>query len=151
MTPIMETAPNDPTTSTIIRRSPKTYVILVVATILLGLVSRKFDSLLPFPLHKNAGDLVWAVMAYWIVALTYQKSSSEFIAGVTAITCIVVEILKLVNSPFLDTIRNLPGARLIFGYVFGWQNLFCYGVGIGIGYVIEKKLINPAQIQPAKG
>ena len=147
----METAPIDPKTFTYFHRSLKTYAILIIATICLGLLSRKFDSLLPFPLHKNAGDLLWAVMAYWIIALTYQKSSCEFIAGVTAITCIVVEILKLVNSPFLDTIRNLPGARLIFGYVFGWQNLFFYGIGIGIAYVIEMKLINPAQIQPVEG
>ena len=124
-------------------RKPLHYSVLVVATILLGLLSRKYDDYLPFPLHKNAGDLLWAVMAYWIIAIVLWKKTSDVVAGVTALVCVVVESLKLVHHPAMDTIRNLPGARLIFGFVFGWQNLFYYVIGILIAYGIEKGLIKP--------
>ncbi|HLK55451.1 MAG TPA: DUF2809 domain-containing protein [Chthonomonadaceae bacterium] len=114
------------------------YALLIGATILLGLASRRVDRFLPGPLHKNTGDVLWAMMAYWIIATLFARRSTLFLVSVTGAFCLFIECFKFIQAPWLDTLRATTLGRLIFGYNFSWSNLLCYAIGIGIGALIER-------------
>lgn len=117
--------------------------VLILITIVLGLASRRFDAWLPPPLHKNTGDVLWAVMVYWIAALLFPSRSIKFIGGVSALYAIAIECSKLLKFPWLITFRATTLGHLIFGAVFSWADLFDYGIGILLAALIDY-LLHPA-------
>ena len=112
-------------------------VLLVGATILLGLASRRWDYFLPGLLHKNTGDVLWAAMAFWLWGLLFARRSTGFIAAVTTVFCIGIEFFKFIHTPGLDAIRATVLGRLVFGYLFSWSNLLCYLLGIALAALAD--------------
>ena len=103
---------------------------LIALTIAAGLASRRWDAWLPGLLHKNTGDVLWAILVFWLVGLLLPRRSLGVVVLCDLAFATGIEFLKLVNHPWLETLRHLPGARLVFGYVFSWSNLVCYWTGI---------------------
>jgi hypothetical protein len=118
-------------------RNRVAYASLVGIAIVFGLASRKFAWLLPALLHKNLGDLLWAVMVFFLFGLLFPRLSTLRVAGLAAIFSLGIEVGKFYHAPWLDTMRATTLGRLIFGYTFSWSNLVCYLIGIGIGVVLE--------------
>ncbi len=116
-------------TNPISRKRPW-YFAAIIATIALGLLSRRVSWLFPATLGKYPGDVLWAVMVFLLYALLFPKHSTLRIAIYALATSIFIEFFKLYPSPTIDLIRNTPIGRLIFGYVFSWQNLLAYYIGI---------------------
>jgi len=125
-----------------INRNRLVYAVLVLVTILLGLASRKFAWLLPALLKKNAGDILWATMVFFLVGNVRPRVSTLRAAAISEVFSVFIEFFKRFHSPLLDTVRATILGRLVFGYEFSWSNLACYTVGIMLGALVEVSVVN---------
>ncbi|MCW3099877.1 MAG: hypothetical protein JWL77_5495 [Chthonomonadaceae bacterium] len=121
-------------------RNRRLYALLTLLTILLGLASRRFDAWLPVPLHKNTGDVLWAVMVYWLAAILFPARSIKFLVSLSALYAIAIECSKLLHFPWLVAFRATTAGHLIFGAVFSWADLLDYGIGILLAAALDYKL-----------
>lgn len=112
------------------------YFIFILLTIGLGLVSRKI-SLLPYAV----GDVLYAVMMYWICRYIWMKRSPNVTLGFAICLCFLIEFLQLVHHPYLVWVREHPLLRLVFGQGFLYTDLLAYIIGVFTAYVIDNKLI----------
>jgi hypothetical protein len=133
----------DATTSTwgFFTRDRRLYALLTLFTIILGLASRRFDAWLPVPLHKNAGDVLWAVMVYWLAAILFPNRSIRFLVALSALYAVAIECAKLLHFPWLAAFRATTAGHLIFGAVFSWADLLDYGIGILLAAALDYKLV----------
>lgn len=100
------------------------YLFLVGLTILIGLLSRKISAIPP-----SIGDVLYAVMIYWLSRFLFTGKSVLFSFVATIIFCFSIEFLQLVQYPLLRWIRNNPLLRLVFGQGFLWSDLVAYCIG----------------------
>lgn len=100
------------------------YLFLVCLTILLGLLSRKISAIPPV-----TGDVLYAVMVYWLSRFLFTGKSVLFSFVATLIFCFSIEFLQLVQYPLLRWIRSNPLLRLVFGQGFLWSDLDAYCIG----------------------
>ena len=113
------------------------YLMAVVLTIAAGLASRKFNSYLPAFLGKYPGDAIWALMVFFGVGLLLPTASSLRVAATSIAFSVCIELLKLIQSPWLVHLRHTTAGHLVFGSIFSWQNLIAYVIGIGLGCLLE--------------
>ena len=118
-------------------RSRPAYALLVGLTILLGLASRKFPTLLPFWLAKNAGDVLYAVMAFWLFGFLFPRLSIPRVSLVALLFCFGIEALKFVKAPWMVAARHSRAGALVFGVGFNFSNLVCYVLGVALAAAIE--------------
>lgn len=120
------------------RRSRITYLIVMIAVVILGLSSRRYAQLLPEFLATYAGDTLWALTAFLGIGMLFPRWTTLRV-GVTALLfAFSVEGSQLYHSAWVDHIRDNRIGGLILGYGFLWSDLLCYGVGISIGCVLER-------------
>ena len=104
---------------------PKIHDLLRVAlTIFMGLLSRKISAI-----PTITGDVLYAVMIYWLSRFLFTRKSLLFSFTTTLIFCFAIEFLQLVQHPLLIWIRNNPLLRLVFGQGFLWSDLVAYCLG----------------------
>ena len=130
-------------------RSRFEYGMAILATIVAGLASRHLPGQLPAFLGKYPGDVLWALMVFFVWGLIFPRFSSGRIAMLALATSWTVEFLKLWQSPAWSGIRHSTIGHLVFGRAFSWQNLAAYSLGVTGGLLLER-MIQPAQIHPAK-
>ena len=126
------------------RRNRFLYLILIIITIILGLLSRKVSGLTNV-ISTYSGDVLWAMMVFFIIAFIFNKKSTIFIISWAIIFSYSIEISQLYHAPWIDSIRNTTLGALVLGFGFLWSDLFCYTVGIIIGAIIDR-LINYKKI-----
>jgi len=114
-----------------------TYAALLFLTVAVGLASRKFSYLLPWWLAKNAGDVLYAVMAFWLAGLLLPRLSTPRAALATLLFCFGIEFLKFWRTPALETLRHSSGGALVFGRGFHGSNLACYTLGVLLAAGVE--------------
>ena len=129
------------TTGNCFTRDRRTYTFLAVLTMLLGLASRRFDVRLPVPLHKNTGDVLWAVLVLWLAALLFPARSGRFLLGLSALYALCIECAKLLPFPWLAAMRATTFGHLLFGSVFSWANLIDYGIGLLLAAALDKGFV----------
>jgi hypothetical protein len=122
------------------RRSRLTYFILIIATIIIGLLSRHFKFI---PLF--IGDILWALMVYFIVRFLFINKASKFVIIASLLFCYAIEFSQLYKAPWINELRHTIFGKLVLGEGFLWSDLLCYTVGVGIGvlldlYAIKKKI-----------
>lgn len=117
-----------------------TYALLIALTIPLGLASRKFSHLLPPLLAKNAGDVLYATMAFWLVGFLFPRLSTFHAALAATAFCFGIEFLKFSQTPWLVAARHSHAGALVFGVGFHASNLVCYVVGVVLAVAIETAL-----------
>ncbi|WP_367113705.1 DUF2809 domain-containing protein [uncultured Sphingobacterium sp.] len=100
------------------------YLFLAIATIILGLLSRKIGAIPPI-----CGDVLYAVMVYWLSRFILIKNSFLFSSIITVVCCFTIEFLQLIQSPFFLWIRTNMLLRLVFGQGFVWSDLIAYCLG----------------------
>jgi hypothetical protein len=111
--------------------------LVAIVVMILGLASRKFGWLLPDFLQKNLGDVLWATMVFFMIALLLPRLSTLQLATAAFAFSCCIEASKLFHAPWFNAIRSTAFGRLIFGYVFGWSNIFCYFVGMALAATID--------------
>jgi hypothetical protein len=112
-----------------------TYFILIIATIILGLLSRHFKFI---PLF--IGDILWAIMVYFIMRFLFIAKPARFNIIAALIFCFAIEFSQLYKAPGINELRHTLFGRLVLGEGFLWSDLLCYVIGVGIGIALEKIL-----------
>ncbi len=113
---------------------------LCLAVIVCGLALRGwgFGLGLPAFIVKYGGSALWGTMVFLLVAIAASHLSRPRIALIAVAIAIGVELFRLVHFPWLDAFRlTLPGA-LLLGRVFSGWNMVAYGVGIGLGVILDR-------------
>lgn len=123
-----------------VRDRPR-YALLILATLLIGLASRRLDRFLPWPLHKNTGDVLWATMVFFLFALLWPRLSTLRLILTTLLFSVCIELAKLLKWPWLVHLRATTAGHLVFGSVFSWSNLICYLIGSLLGSFIDAKVL----------
>jgi len=121
-------------------RSRLTYALLIVVTMILGLASRRFSHFLPWWMAKNAGDLLYATMAFWLTGFLVPYLSTISTALIATLFCFSIEFLKFCQLPWLAEARNSTVGALVLGRGFHVSNLVCYALGVGLAVLIERSL-----------
>lgn len=118
-------------------RSRPANALLLALTIIIGLASRKFSYLLPPWMAKNAGDVLYATMAFWLVGLLFPRLSPRRAALAATLFCFGIEFLKFAQTPWLVAARHSRAGALVFGVGFHGSNLACYVFGVALALFIE--------------
>jgi hypothetical protein len=111
------------------------YGCLIVSTIIIGLLSRHFSFI---PLF--IGDILWALMVYFIVRFLFMGISIKFIVIGSLLFCYCIEFSQLYKVPWINELRHTLFGRLVLGEGFLCSDLLCYTVGVGIGIWVDKTI-----------
>lgn len=109
------------------------YFSLVCIVILLGLISRQLSFV---PLFM--GDLLWAVMMFFIVRFIFPERAPMLIVFISLTLCYAVEISQLYQAEWINSIRQTLPGRLILGQGFLWSDIVSYTLGILLALFFEQ-------------
>lgn len=109
------------------------YPILVLLIIILGILSRKI-SIIPL----FVGDLLYAMMIYFIVRFFFNKNDLLKSAIIALLICFSIEFLQLYQANWIIEIRKTTFGHYILGQGFLWSDLAAYFAGVLISYSIDK-------------
>lgn len=118
-------------------RSRATSLALIVATVALGLASRRHPVLAP-EFGKYPGDALWAAMIVFAGGLLRPRASSVAVSSFAATVCVAVECGKLIPAPWLVAARDTTVGGLVLGHVFSVANLVAYAIGIAGAVAIDR-------------
>ncbi len=127
---------------TIQRSRPACFVLLVV-TVVSGLASRRWAASLPAFIASYAGDVLWASMVVWVLALLCPRTSTLRLASSALAIAVAVELTQLYHAPWIDGIRATRLGALVLGQGFLWSDLACYAVGVGLAACLDWWLLRP--------
>ncbi|GKX28785.1 hypothetical protein SH1V18_12650 [Vallitalea longa] len=113
------------------------YILITLIIIVLGLLSREIRGI---PLFM--GDVFWAMMVFYIIAILLDKKSDLFIFVSSVIITYIVEFTQLYHRPWIDDFRRTPIGHILLGQGFLFSDLIAYLAGIIIGYYIKKTIDN---------
>ncbi len=109
------------------------YFAILLLAILLGLASRRYRELLPLLLGQYGGDVLWAIMLYFLIAMCWPRLSPFRRAWIALGIAYLVEFSQLYQAPWINRIRKSTFGGLVLGVGFLWSDLVCYAVGVAIG------------------
>ena len=113
------------------------YVLAILATIALGLISRRFPHLLPAALGKYPGDALWALMVFFGFGFLFRRAPTIVVAAAAFAFSVAIEFSQLYHAPWIDSIRGTFAGHLLLGSGFAWIDIFAYAMGISIGATAE--------------
>jgi Protein of unknown function (DUF2809) len=116
---------------------------VLAVTIALGLASRFYRPALPFLIAEYAGDTLWATAVFFLLRFCRPAASTLAVAAATLAIAFAVEFSQLAHPPWLDALRQLPGAALVLGYDFVPSDLVCYTAGVVLALAIDPLLRRP--------
>jgi hypothetical protein len=124
-------------TSTAVRRSRATSLVLALLVVALGLASR--SKALPWPAFfaAYAGDTLWALLVFLLVRFLAPTRPRLHVAAVALAFSFAVEVSQLFHPPWLDALRRTLPGRLVLGAGFLWSDLVCYSAGVLAGLGLE--------------
>ena len=113
------------------------YFAAGLATMLVGLGSRKLRDDLPPVLAEYAGDTLWALMLFWLVSTLIAGRPLMMRGAISLALTFLVELSQLYHAPWIDSIRQTTLGGLVLGFGFLWTDLVCYTLGVAIGASLE--------------
>lgn len=117
------------------RRHRKTYLVFILITILIGLISR--SEIFSGWINSHLGDYLYALLFFLIFGFIFRKSKSYKILLISLIFCYAIEFLQLYQADWINFIRNYKVSRLILGNSFQWNDILSYTLGGTTGYILE--------------
>lgn len=123
------------------KRKRLLYGFLIVIIITIGLYSRKIENILPSYLNLFLGDSLWALMIFLGFGFIFTTKETKKLAALSIIFCYVIELSQLYHGDWIEAIRKTTLGGLVLGYAFLWSDLIAYAIGIGVGMLIELKII----------
>lgn len=118
-------------------RSRVRLLALTGATIALGLATRAAPAAFPGVVATYGGDVLWATMVAWLVALVQPAVRTRTMAAVALGVSWLVEVSQLVHVPWLDAVRATRVGALVLGQGFLWSDLVCYAVGAALAAGVD--------------
>jgi hypothetical protein len=129
------------------RRSRTLYLLLAVATVALGLASRRFGGVWPAFVTAYAGDVLWAAMVFLLIAAAWPAASTGRVAMGAAIVSLAIELSQLYHAPWIDAVRQTRAGGLVLGFGFLWSDLACYALGIALAAALDRSLARRSAIR----
>lgn len=114
------------------RRSKVLYFGLLLATVVLGLASRRYPSAFPDLVARHGGDALWAGMVFWLVALLRPDLATGRVALAALAIALTVECSQLYHAPWIDAVRASRLGALVLGQGFLWSDLVSYATGVAL-------------------
>lgn len=111
------------------------YFLFICFVIFVGLVSRKIGFI---PLA--VGDILYAVMMYFIVRFLFVKSGGITVVTLSLLLCFTIEFSQLYQASWIVEIRSTTFGHLVLGQGFLWTDLLAYTFGILLSFIFEKYL-----------
>ena len=108
------------------------YLILILTIIVLGIFSRQIPYI---PLF--VGDILYAVMIYFIIRFLFLKPSKYKIALIAIIICFTIELSQLYQAHWIVTLRKTQIGHYVLGQGFLFSDLIAYSFGILIAYNLD--------------
>ena len=84
-----------------------------------------------------AGDGLYAVLVYSLVAILIPSKSKALIAAAAVTVCVIIELFQLTGLP-AELGKSWPPLRLVLGTTFGTADLLAYAVGAAIAYAVDR-------------
>jgi len=112
-------------------------LIVIIATIMMGLGLRYFAGDLPRWVNLYVGDFLWSVMIFFIFTLIFRKKSTFKIMVLSLIYCYLIEISQIYQAPWINNIRQTTVGHLMLGRGFLWSDLVSYTIGIMAGGALD--------------
>jgi len=103
-------------------------VLLLLATLVLGIVSRKIRLGWP-PWDKNLGDALYAVCVYLAIAIALPRMNRRMLAMVAFGICFAIELFQKTGIP-MALQKKHAWVHWILGTAFGWEDVLCYAIGV---------------------
>jgi glycopeptide antibiotics resistance protein len=100
------------------------------------------SEVLPDFISRYAGDTLWALMVFLVIGFLFPSLSTWKVAAIALLFSLLIETSQLYHAPWLEEIRRYRLAALILGRGFLWSDLGCYSVGVTLGILLEKLIIN---------
>ena len=121
-----------------IKRNRIYYLLLIGITIGMGLASRRYSNYLPEFVNIGLGDTLWALMLYWTIGFLFRTNSILSNVLISLSGCFLVELSQLINTGWLNALRDTTLGALVLGRGFLWSDFVAYTCGVGIGMVMER-------------
>lgn len=118
------------------RRNRSFYFFITLLVVLIGILTRKIDSI---PLF--VGDVLYAVMVYFGCRVLFVHFVHSKKISVPLVICYLIELQQLSDAAWLVSIRNTTLGHYVLGQGFLWSDLVCYAVGVGIGFLLDYKTV----------
>ena len=80
-----------------------------------------------------AGDILYAAMAYLLVAAVVPRARRLIPAVIALALCFGIEVLQLAGPP--------PALALVLGSTFQWGDLLAYTVGVGAAAGVDALVV----------
>jgi hypothetical protein len=119
------------------RRSRLVTLVLLLATVVAGLASRRYPDLQPDFVARYAGDTLWAAMVFWGLALLRPDGRSPVLGGWALGIAFADEFSQLYRAPWIDAVRATRLGALALGQGFLWSDLWCYAAGVALAMGID--------------
>lgn len=117
-------------------RNRKTYLGLILITIILGLLSR--TTLTPEFIYPYLGDYLYALMYFFITGFLFPNKKTLYITLISIGICYLTELSQLSDAEWISNIRNNKIGGLIIGISFLWSDIISYTFGGITGFILEK-------------
>ena len=127
----------------LVKRNRGLYVLFIISTIILGLLSR--TRITPKIIYPYLGDYLYAVMFFLIIGLFFPNKKSLSILIISLLCCFAIEAFQLYEANWIQNIRNHKIGALILGRGFLWSDIVSYTLGGITIYFIEKKYYSAKQ------
>jgi hypothetical protein len=119
-------------------RSRLKLLIVLCIVVAAGLFSRSVHAnILPQFVQSYAGDTLWAVALYLVLALKSPVARAGELMLVSLIIAFGIEFSQLYQADWINTIRNTAPFGYILGFGFIWSDLLCYTAGISAAFLID--------------
>jgi Protein of unknown function (DUF2809) len=109
------------------------FVAATLATIGIGLASRKWPGLFPAFLGQYPGDALWSLMLFFAFSAIAPKAKVSRVLWAALLVSFAVEFGQLVQTPWVQSVRATTWGHLVLGSGFNAWDLLAYAVGIAFG------------------
>ncbi len=115
------------------RRNRSFYFFITLFVVLIGILSRKIDSI---PLF--VGDVLYAMMVYFGCRVLFVHSVYSKKILVPLVICYLIELQQLSDASWLVSIRNTTLGHYVLGQGFLWSDLVCYTLGVLLAFGLDR-------------
>ena len=113
-----------------------TYLLIIIATIAIGLATRKLPHLFPSFIAEYGGDTLWALLFFLLARMIWIKKPIWLVAVITYSFCVLIECSQLYEAEWIVRLRETFPGQMLLGHGFLWSDWLCYAVGVILGCVI---------------
>jgi hypothetical protein len=116
------------------------YAVALLIIIAAGLLARRPELGLPWPIAKWTGSVLWGAMVYLLVVLIRPNGNRNASLCIALAIAVLVEFSRLYHADWLDEFRKSTAGGLLLGRLFSPWNIAAYALGIAAGWIADRWL-----------